>query len=68
MFLTFNNFVLTCGNNKYGQCARLPEAKTQAYQTEEREGEATTQEDILEDNYQVGLSAFNIENHTVRFI
>lgn len=66
MFLTFNNFVLTCGNNKYGQCARPLEAKNEMAKFE-GEVDVATEEDVLEDSYSVGLSAFNIENHTVYY-
>lgn len=62
LLLTFNNFVLTCGNNKFGQCARLPEATPEPANSEDLE---TIDENIVIKRFEVGLSAFNIENSKV---
>jgi alpha-tubulin suppressor-like RCC1 family protein len=65
LLLTFNNFVLTCGNNKFGQCARLPEATPEPATPEDVEN---IDENICIKQFEVDLSAFNIENSKVYLI
>lgn len=62
LLLTFNNFVLTCGNNKFGQCARLPEATPEPASPQDLE---IIDENISIKQFEVDLSAFNIENSKV---
>lgn len=65
LLLTFNNFVLTCGNNKFGQCARLPEATPEPASPQDLE---IIDENISIKQFEVDLSAFNIENSKVYLI